>query len=334
MSPVLPALLALMAVAAAAFAALATPVLGASARLPSWTAAALGVAGLIFALFSGTTRPLDLATVVGVVLIGGIRGSGWAPSGRKMLLLVALAGLAIGTLARFFAFSDAVANGPDAELATINLSWNIARSAGFVAFLAATGAIVLGARRPSRLPIKGLPARVYALHRALGLAALLAITIHLVALRLDDFIRFTWVELLAAPWTASYYPFALMLGWLAAVSLILTAASGSLRRFLPGWRAVHALAYLTFALGLSYGLLAGSDSGSPATLVFYFAALLTVGWSLYRRLFGPTPHSRRSRKKAIDGVPSTIQDTTAIGWDEVGGSPAPCESVDQRAHYR
>ncbi len=50
----------------------------------------------------------------------------------------------------------------------------VARSSGFVAFLAATGAVILGTRRPSRLPIGGLPARIYALHRALGIVAILA----------------------------------------------------------------------------------------------------------------------------------------------------------------
>jgi hypothetical protein len=36
---------------------------------------------------------------------------------------------------------------------------------------------------------------------------------------------------------------------------------------------VHAFAYVTFALSLIHGLMAGSDTGSPWALAFYAAAL-------------------------------------------------------------
>jgi sulfoxide reductase heme-binding subunit YedZ len=215
-------------------------------------------------------------------------------------------------MARFVAFSDSFVYQPGTEpTAAVSLSWAVARSAGLVAFLAATGAITLGARRPARLPIGGLPARVYAVHRALGLAALLATAVHLAALWFDHFIQFTWAELLAVPWTASYRPFAVTLGWLAMVSLVLSAASGGLRRFLPGWRAVHAAAYLTFALGLFHGLLAGSDTVTPLAPFVYVAALLAVGWASCHRLFPPPlPPGRGSRKApAKDSwpMPGTIK---------------------------
>lgn len=192
----------------------------------------------------------------------------------------------------------------------------MARSAGFVAFLAATGAVILGTRRPSRLPIGGLSARVYALHRALGIVAVLGMIVHLVALWADAFVEFTPSQLLLLPWTSAYEPFAVTLGWLAMISLVLTAASGGLRRLLPGWRIVHALAFLTFALGLVHGLLAGSDSGSPWALAFYFAALLTVGWTAYRRLFRSNPPSRHGRKKTAVKAQPAMQGSTAVKWDE------------------
>ncbi len=65
--------------------------------------------------------------------------------------------------------------------------------------------------------------------------------------------------------------------------LVLAAASGALRQLLAGWRIVHAASYLTFALGLLHGLLAGTDAGSPFALVFYLTTLLVVGWATYRR---------------------------------------------------
>jgi len=180
----------------------------------------------------------------------------------------------------------------------------VARSSGFVAFVAAAGSVVLGARRPSRLPIGGLPARIYALHRALGITAILAMAVHLAALWTDDFVEFTPSQLLLLPWTSEYEPLAVTLGWLAMIALVLTAASGGFRRLLPGgtWRIIHAFAYLTFTLGLVHGLLAGSDAGSPFALAFYLAALLAVGWATCRRVFSAPPPSSRGQREARQEV--------------------------------
>ena len=251
----------------------------------AWIASTLGAFSLAAAMGSGSVSLLDLATVGGVVLVGGVAGAGWAPSGRRTLLVLGLLGLAVGLFTRFGASAAAVPGlGSDWEaiLAAVpgQLAWGVARSSGFVAFLAATGAVILGTRRPSGLPIGGLPARTYALHRALGIAAILGMIVHLATLWADDFIEFTWTQLLLVPWTSEYEPLAVTLGWLAMISLGLTAASGGLRRLLPGWRIVHALAFLTFALGFFHGLLAGSDTGSPAAISFYLAALLAVGWAM------------------------------------------------------
>jgi DMSO/TMAO reductase YedYZ heme-binding membrane subunit len=82
--------------------------------------------------------------------------------------------------------------------------------------------------------------------------------------------------------------------------LVLAAASGALRRLLPGWRVVHTASYLSFALGLLHGLLAGTDTGSPLALAFYLATLLMVGWATYRRFFysKPPPRSDTRREPA------------------------------------
>jgi len=142
-----------------------------------------------------------------------------------------------------------------------------------------------------------LTARVYALHRALGIAAVLATAVHLVSLWLDEFIEFTVSQLVLVPWTSSYEPFGVTLGWLAMLFLVLAASSGALRRLLPGWRVVHTISYLTFALGLVHGLLAGTDAGSPLALAFYLAMVLIVGWATYLRFFSSKPPRRSDTKR-------------------------------------
>jgi methionine sulfoxide reductase heme-binding subunit len=249
--------------------------------LQGWAVAGLGTLGLALAALGHTTGTLDLATVAGVVLFGGIAGVGWRPRAYKTLLPLGLLALCIGLVPRVLAV---LAVGGGTVVAGGSLTWAVARSAGFVAFLAATGAVLLGVRRPVRLPVGGLPARVYALHRALGITAVLALLVHLTALWLDSFVQLSWLQLLAAPWTSSYRPAAVTLGFVAMVALFMTAASGALRKRLPGWRIVHALAYLTFGLSVVHGLLAGSDTGSAWAICLYVGALVAVGVTSLRRL--------------------------------------------------
>jgi sulfoxide reductase heme-binding subunit YedZ len=277
-----------------------------------WTASILGVLGLAAAEMGGSTRLLDLTTVAGILLLGGVAGAGWAPPGGRVILVVGFLCLAAGFFARLEAFSSVVESGRGAALtfSPDSIAWGVARSAGFVAFLSATGAVLLGTRRPARLPVGGLPARVYALHRALGMAAVLALAVHLISLWLDSYVQFSWTQLLLLPWTSNYRPVAVTLGFLAMVSLLLTAASGGLRRLLPGWRVVHALAYLTFALGLIHGLLAGSDTGSPWAIAFYTAAFLAVGWTVIRRVSNSGPAPQRSPRRDFQEPISSLPDTT------------------------
>jgi sulfoxide reductase heme-binding subunit YedZ len=258
-----------------------------------WTVAFLSTSALVLAMFSNTMSPLDLATAFGAVLFGGIAGAGWNPRGKQTLLAVGLIFLVVGLIPRLVAV---LALGGPAGVASTSLPWAVARAAGFVAFLSATGAVLLGTRSPARLPVGGLPARLYALHRALGITAILAVAVHLISLWLDTFIQYSWVQLLLAPWTASYRPFAVTFGFLALISLVATASSGALRTVLSGWRTVHLLAYATFALGLVHGILAGSDSGSLLAILFYVVALFAVVLTLLRRyLIFPTRPSRARR---------------------------------------
>jgi hypothetical protein len=117
--------------------------------------------------------------------------------------------------------------------------------------------------------------------------------VHLTALWLDSFVQLSWLQLLAFPWTSSYRPLAVTLGFLAMVALILTTGSGALRRHLPGWRIVHALAYLTFGLSVFHGILAGSDTHSAWAICLYAGALAGVGVTLLRRLIPKAPSERR-----------------------------------------
>ena len=156
----MPALLTLLALglacATAIAALLVVPARGPAPRR-AWVATALGVSALAAAALSGTTSVLDLPAVVGVVLVGGIASAGWAPPAKRALLAVGLLCLAAAAVARFLAFFEVAPVGETVARAVggVSLSWATARASGLVAFMAATGAIVLGARGPARLPLGG-----------------------------------------------------------------------------------------------------------------------------------------------------------------------------------
>lgn len=251
-----------------------------------WLTAAAGTASLVLAALGESTSLWDLSAVFGIVIFAGLAGAGWNPWGKRMLLVAGSATFILGLIGRLFALAPVLVSVLAGVAPALgNLPWAVSRAAGFVAFAAATEAVVLGARRPSRLRVGGLPARVYALHRAFGITAVLALAVHLIFLWADTFIEFSWAQLLLVPWSSSYRPFAVTLGWVSAILLLLTAASGALRKFVPGWRSVHLLSYATVAAGLFHGLLAGSDSTTFAARAFYIIAffLMALAWS--RRLY-------------------------------------------------
>ncbi|MGB3684183.1 MAG: hypothetical protein WA990_17020 [Rubrobacteraceae bacterium] len=251
-----------------------------------WLAAATGTASLTLSALGESTSLWDLFAVFGIVVFAGLVGAGWNPQGRRILLVAGSAGFILGLTGRLLALAPVLVS-VLAGVAPVlgNLPWAVSRASGFVAFAAATGAVVLGARRPSRLRLGGMPARVYALHRAFGITAVSALAVHLISLWADTFVEFSWAQLVLVPWTSSYRPLAVTLGWVSAILLLLTAASGAFRKFLPGWRSVHLLSYATVAAGLFHGLLAGSDSTTFAARAFYIAAFLMVALAWSRRLY-------------------------------------------------
>ena len=110
------ALLALVLVVSAALIAL----LWRAKPVPAvWVASASGALGLVFAAASLTDNHADLGTVLGVVLLAGILGAGWSTQRRTIYLAVDYAGLMVGILARFVAFTSVLGGGTVAASNTL-----------------------------------------------------------------------------------------------------------------------------------------------------------------------------------------------------------------------
>ena len=179
--------------------------------------------------------------------------------------------------------------------------WYLARAAGFVALIAATAAVSMGALGSSSRSLPaGAPASfdrhldrrlwMQLVHRAAAVVTLAMLMLHLVLIVVDQYVTVSLTGALL-PFTAGYRGLALGLGSLAAYAFIVVALTGALRgrlaqstRAARAWRSVHLSAYLAWALSMGHGFLAGTDTGAWWSWAVYAACAAVVGGALTARL--------------------------------------------------
>ena len=184
--------------------------------------------------------------------------------------------------------------------------WFLARSAGFVALLAATVTVTLGALGASARPTgraaeaAHLDRRVLAqlVHRSAAVITLAMLGLHAVLLVVDHYVNVS-VGGALVPFTAGYRGVAVGLGTLAAYGFLVASASGALRGRLAdslaaarAWRAVHFSAYAAWALAMGHGLLAGTDTTQSWALAIYGGCAAVVGAVATSRLVAAARHHR------------------------------------------
>ncbi|MEQ6901669.1 hypothetical protein, partial [Nocardioides sp. YIM 152588] len=147
--------------------------------------------------------------------------------------------------------------------------WYLARAAGFVALIAATLTVVLGAAGSSSRGEGRVVAQL--VHRSAAVLTLAMIGLHAVLLVTDHYVDVS-VGGALVPFTAGYRALALGLGTLAVYGFVVLAVTGLLRGRMASspaaaraWRGVHLTAYATWVLAMAHGVLAGTDTGSPWT---------------------------------------------------------------------
>jgi hypothetical protein len=155
--------------------------------------------------------------------------------------------------------------------------WYLARAGGILAYLLLWFGSLWGVLMSTKLA-KGL--YVFGLHEYLPILAMIFATLHALVLLGDHYIGFDLLQL-ALPFTASYRPLWTGLGTLALYLGIALAASFYVRQWIGRrtWRVLHYATYAVFALAITHGLMAGTDSTLPAVRWIYIAtgaALLLV----------------------------------------------------------
>ncbi|GAA3653246.1 hypothetical protein GCM10022237_11360 [Nocardioides ginsengisoli] len=166
--------------------------------------------------------------------------------------------------------------------------WFLARSAGFVALLAASVTVALGALGSSSRGERRIVAHL--VHRSAAVLTLAMLGLHAVLLVTDHFIDLSVAGVLV-PFTAGYRGLALGWGTLAVYGFVVVALTGALRGrtaasavAVRAWRGVHLTAYAAWVLAMGHGLLAGTDTGTRWGLATYVGCGALVAGAIAVRL--------------------------------------------------
>lgn len=196
-----------------------------------------------------------------------------------------------------------------------HVAWYAARSAGMVAWAAATASIVWGLALSTKLlRRRGVAAWLLDLHRFLGTLTLVAVGVHLVALVGDNFLYFGWREL-SVPFASAWRPAAVAWGIAATYLLVAIQVTSWMMRRMPRrwWHRVHLLSFVVFAASTVHAFQSGSDVQN--TLVQWLAltgTMLVVFLVCFRTLAARAAGGERAATLArAKGRSALVEEQTA-----------------------
>lgn len=170
---------------------------------------------------------------------------------------------------------------------TLNaVTWNIARSGGLTAYLLLTLAVAVGLALTMHWQASRWPRLINSeLHNFLSLLSLIFVLIHLLAIWIDGYTHFSWIEVFV-PFVSSYHTPWMALGILAFYLGLAIGMSTWFRSRIgyQWWRRFHLLTFLLFILTTLHGIFIGSDSDTGWATFLYAASILIVGGLLALRL--------------------------------------------------
>jgi DMSO/TMAO reductase YedYZ heme-binding membrane subunit len=160
----------------------------------------------------------------------------------------------------------------------MTLSWFLIRGAGIAAFTLVSLSLIWGLMMSSKVFGRAVKAKgLQWLHESLGLAGLLATVVHVVALVSDDFIDFSWSDVLV-PGVSTWEPVAVSLGVVSFWMLAVVSLSFYVKRWIgqQRWRTIHFMSFGVFAGAAVHGVMAGTDSSNPFVVALYVGCTSAV----------------------------------------------------------
>jgi DMSO/TMAO reductase YedYZ heme-binding membrane subunit len=187
----------------------------------------------------------------------------------------------------------------------MNLTWDIARAGGLVAWGLATASVVWGLAISTRLARKRpWPAWFLDMHRFLGALAVVFTVVHVGAVLLDSYTHFSLAAVLV-PFVTTWHPAAVAWG-IVAFYLLLAVEVTSLLKPRIGrtwWRRTHYLSFVLFAFATVHAVMAGTDTRSGLVLAALAACSVPVFALAGMRLGGPPVPVRAPRTVPAEAAP-------------------------------
>ena len=165
-------------------------------------------------------------------------------------------------------------------------AWYLTRSMGIIAYLLMSASVMWGLVLSSKI-VKEVapPPAALAVHNAISWAGIGLGVLHALALLFDTYYTYTLFDVLM-PFVGPYRPGWVGLGTVSLYAMAIVSMSFAWRKWLgqTGWRLLHYTSFFFYAVVTVHGLMAGTDSASPAIRLLYVASVLGTLFLLNYRL--------------------------------------------------
>lgn len=209
------------------------------------------------------------------------------------------------------------------------VTWDVARAGGWVAYLLLTLAVALGLALSLRWQRPRWPRLITNdLHNHATGLAFAFIGVHGLTLWLDPYMRFTWQEMLV-PMASHYRPLWMAAGIVGAYLMLAVWLSTQVRSRIGYalWRRLHTLAFAVYLLATVHGLGAGTDTRQPWALELYAGSVLLIGALLVNRLLTPAGANGRAHPRlatltaavVIGGIAWAAAGPAHMSWSAIAG---------------
>jgi hypothetical protein len=220
------------------------------------------------------------------------------------------------------------------------VTWNVARTGGFTAYVLLTLAVAVGLALTMQLQSPSHWPRLLnsELHNFLTLLSAVFVVVHILAVWIDPFTRFGWSEVFI-PFVSHYRVTWMALGIIALYLGIAISISTWLRPLIgyAWWRRLHILTLGVYALVTIHGIATGSDTQTWWGLAIYAGSIALVGGLLCWRLLVPINERGRSHPviasllglSILAGFIFTVAGPLQPGWNAVANGATSGNSLLQ-----
>ncbi len=220
------------------------------------------------------------------------------------------------------------------------VTWNVARTGGFTAYVLLTLAVAVGLALTMQLQSPSYWPRLInsELHNFLTLLSVVFVGVHILAVWIDPFTRFGWNEVFI-PFVSHYRATWMALGILALYLGIAIGISTWLRPLIGygWWRRLHVLTLGVYGLVTVHGIATGSDTQTWWGLAIYGGSIALIGGLLCWRLLVPVNNRGRAHPvmaslvglAILAGLIFTVAGPLQPGWNALANGASSGNSLSQ-----